>query len=67
LIAEKPFANMLAYLLFNDMALLTIAAAFLMFVGILGAIILTIKGPLNTRVSPARVRFSIKEVLEKKY
>lgn len=66
LILNKSFVTLLAYLLFNDLTLFTVCAALLMFVGIVGAIILTIKQPLLTRVSSAKVRYSIKEVITKK-
>lgn len=66
LITEKQFANLLSYTLFNDLFLLTVVVALLLLVGVIGSVLLTIKQPLITRVSPPKVRASVRESIKKK-
>jgi len=65
LVSENTFVSLLAYLLFNDMALFTLVAALLMFVGIIGAISLTIKDTTSTNI--IAIRSTIRETITKKY
>jgi len=57
---------MVAWYLFNDGTILTILAALIMLIGIIGAIIITVKTTVVSSRNTIKVRNSVIDVLEKR-
>lgn len=66
LVYSSNLVSMVAWYLFNDGTFLTILAALIMLIGIIGAIVLTVKTTTITSRNTIKIRNSVIDILEKK-